>query len=254
MRYMFSSLPCSSTRSRVTDPAFSAIFRSLGYRVEIYSLQTLNAFYHYLKYDTLLSKYAIVREQKSGTRDVSLLPYVQKSIETYKKGKKLIIVHTLGSHQSYFDRIDASMEKYRPVCNSADVALCSKEALVNSYDNTIVAIDSFVSSVLAMLAEKNAMLIYLSDHGESLGEGGYYFHGKPKETAPKEQFMIPFMFWFSDSYAKTAEAEYFRKWVDTFSLDANVSHDYLYHSILGCAGIESVDGDINGKLNFCQEQ
>jgi KDO II ethanolaminephosphotransferase len=253
MHYMFSPLTCRAEDGSVSEAAFTEVFRSLGYQVEIYSLQTLNAFYHYLGYDALVSKYAVVREQKSGTKDISLLPYAQKSIEGYTKGKKLIVIHTLGSHQSYFDRIEMSQESFKPTCNSADVALCEREELVNSYDNTIVAIDSFIASIIRMLSRKRAMLVYLSDHGESLGEGGVYFHGKPKESAPLEQFKIPFLFWFSDSYRRTPEAKRFTDWIDTFSLDANVSHDYLFHSILGCAGISSEDGGIDKKLNFCQE-
>jgi len=253
LHYMFSPLSCKIEESSVKEAAFTEVFRSLGYQVEIYSLQTLNAFYHYLSYDTLVSKYAVVREQKNGTRDSSLLPYIQKSIETYTKEKKLIVIHTLGSHQSYFDRIGTQEERFKPTCKSADVALCQQKELVNSYDNTIVAIDSFLSSIIRMLRDKRAMFVYLSDHGESLGEEGVYFHGKPKKIAPKEQFDIPFIFWFSDMYSKTIEAENFKDWVDTFSLDINVSHDYLYHSILGCAGISSTDGGIDSALNFCKE-
>ena len=253
MNYMFSPLTCKDKSNNVTDAAFSNIFRSLGYRVEIYSLQTLNAFYHYLGYDKLLSKYAIVREQQSGTKDKSLLPYIKKAVDTYKGGKKLIIVHTLGSHQSYFDRIDRSQRLYKPACTNADVAQCSKEELVNAYDNTIMATDSFVSSVVDMLSGKSAMLVYLSDHGESLGENGYYFHGKPRKIAPKEQFMIPFMFWFSQKYSKSREAENFKKNIEKISLDAKVTHDYLYHSMLGCAGIVSSNGGIDEGLNLCHE-
>jgi KDO II ethanolaminephosphotransferase len=253
MHYMFSPLACDSTEGSVSEAAFTEVFRSLSYQVEIYSLQTLNAFYHYLGYDTLISKYAVVNEQTTGTRDASLLPYIQKSIASYHEGKRLIIVHTLGSHQSYFDRTSVSQETFKPACHSADVALCAQEALINSYDNTIVAIDTFITSIVGMLSQKNAMLIYLSDHGESLGENGFFFHGKPRDIAPKEQFMIPFFFWFSESYSQRTEVGAFKNWVETFSLDANVSHDYLFHSILGCSGIVSDNGGIDERFNFCRE-
>ena len=253
MNYMFSPLACKDKSNNVNGAAFPNIFKSLGYSVEIYSLQTLNAFYHYLGYDKLLSKYAIVREQQSGTKDISLLPYIKKAVDAYTGGKKLIIVHTLGSHQSYFDRIVRSQELYKPACTHADVTQCSKEELVNAYDNTVGAIDGFVSSVIKMLSNKPAMLVYLSDHGESLGENGYYFHGKPREIAPEEQFRIPFMFWFSRDYSKSREVENFRKNIKKISLDAKVTHDHLYHSILGCAGIVSSDGGIDEGLNLCHE-
>ena len=253
MHYMFSPLRCDNDDSRVTEESFTKILSSLGYHIEIYSLQTLNAFYHYLGYDKLISKYAVVREQESGTKDKSLLPYIEKSIHEYRGGKRLIIVHTLGSHQSYFDRIDKSSEQFVPACKSADVAMCDKDELVNAYDNTILAVDDFISSIIGMLSHKRAMLIYTSDHGESLGEGGYYLHGKPKKTAPPEQFVVPFLFWFSDSYTKTKEAKSFAKQINRTSLDMNISHDYLFHSILGCSGVVSEDGGIDGTLDLCNE-
>lgn len=253
MHYMFSSLRCSNDDNRVTGAAFTNILSTLGYQVEIYSLQTLNAFYHYLGYDKLVSKYAVVREQESGAKDKSLLPYIRKSIEEYNKGKKLIVVHTLGSHQSYIDRIDRTDELFSSTCDGTDVGMCTQDKLVDAYDNTILAVDNFVSSIIGMLSQKKAMLVYVSDHGESLGEDGYYLHGKSRNIAPKEQFMIPFLFWFSDSYTDTQEAKSFKKRASDFLLDENVTHDHLFHSILGCAGIESEDGGIDKRLNLCQD-
>lgn len=252
MNYMFSPLECSSYDSRVKDEPFTKILSSLGYTIDLYSLQTLNAFYHYLGYDTLVSKYAVVREQKSGTKDVSLLPYIKKSIEEYKGGKKLIIVHTLGSHQDYNDRVENKYKKFLPICSSSDISTCTDKQLINSYDNTIVAVDDFLSTVIGLLAKKRAMLVYLSDHGESLGEHGHYLHGTPRLVAPKEQFMVPFMFWFSEKYNKTLEAKAFVKHIKSQSLDMNITHDDLFHSVLGCMGIKSADGGINPNLNLCQ--
>lgn len=180
-----------------------------------------------------------------------MLPYINQSIDSYSQGKKLIVVHTLGSHQSYIDRIEKKYERFRPICQDVDVALCSKEELVNTYDNTIVAIDDFLASIISKLQGKKAMLIYLSNHGESLGGDGYYFHGKPRKVAPKEQFMIPFVVWFSSSYRQTEEGINFANRFNVIGRDNEITHDYLYHSILGCAGIASSDGGIDDKLDLC---
>ncbi len=253
MQYMFSPLKCTE-KAHVKQASFVQIFHSLGYEVELYSLQTLNAFYHYLGYDKLISKYAIIHEQPYGTKDISLLSYIRDAIESYHGGKKLIIVHTLGSHQIYSDRVLPRDKVFSPACSNSDPASCSTKALINAYDNTIVAIDTFLSKTIHMLHNKKAMLVYLSDHGESLGEKGVYFHGKPKESAPKEQFDIPFMLWFSDTYLYTQEAESFQEKIKTRSLDKDISHEYLYHSMLGCSGVVSKDGSIKKQFNLCEEE
>jgi len=253
MQYMFSPLQCEE-EAHVKQASFVQVLHSLGYRVELYSLQTLNAFYYYLGYDKLVSKYAVISKQPSGTKDISLLSYARDAIASYHGGKKLIVLHTLGSHQIYSDRVALQYKKFSPVCNSNDPALCSKEMLLNSYDNTIIAIDDFVSSIIGMLKNKKAMLVYLSDHGESLGENGMYFHGKPRSIAPAEQFNIPFVFWFSETYSTTREAKNFQKRIQKKSLDMPISHDYLYHSILGCSGVVSKSKSIEKQLNLCSEE
>lgn len=253
LNYMMSPLLCNSADSDVSKASWVEIMHSLGYGVELYSLQTLNALYHYLTYDKLLSKYAIVAEQETGTRDVSLLPYITKSINEYKSGKKLIIIHTLGSHQRYYDRIMDDKRLFKPSCTNTDVSECTYNELLNSYDNTIVGIDSFIFTVSSLLQDKKAMLIYLSDHGESLGENGIYFHGQPRVIAPKEQFDIPFIFWFSDKYKNYKEYSMFMKRTNDNGLDMNITHDYLFHSVLGCSGVDSNDTHIYNKLNLCGE-
>lgn len=251
LQYMFSPMKCASQNTKVSSASFVTIMKSLGYEVEIYSLQTLSAFYQYLGYDRLVSKHTVVSEQKIGTKDMALIPYVKKSIKQYKKGKKLIIVHTLGSHQTYFDRYTDANKQFTPTCHSSDISSCAKGEIVNTYSNTIVAIDQFISTVIKDLETKKSMLVYTSDHGESLGEQGVYFHGTPRKKAPKEQFRVPFLFWFSDRYMETPEAQLF---VKRFNSDMSITHDYLFHSVLGCSGIKSKDNGIEKKLNLCSEE
>jgi len=251
VRCLASPMKKSHIGRDVVQSSFNDVFRSLGFSTDIYSLQTLNEFYHYLGYDTLMSKYAILNKQNTGAKDVSLLPYAQKAIRNYTSGKKLLILHTLGSHQSYYDRITSEQNIFSPACKIADVAKCSQEEIINAYDNTIIAIDSFLSTLIDELSNKNALLVYVSDHGESLGENGNYFHGKPINIAPKEQFNIPFIVWFSEKYRNTEEGHKRFESIKMIQRDVALSHDNLFHSILGCAAIESNNEGIDPSLNIC---
>lgn len=249
-----SPMLASDEGRQVKQSSFGQILRHLGYRTEIYSLQTLGALYAYLGYDKLLSKYQITANQNNGAKDVVLLPHILQSIANYRGGKQMIIAHTLGSHQTYDDRIDERYAPFEPYCRDPDVAKCQPEELNNAYDNTVVGVDKFLADTIAALKNKKALLIYFSDHGESLGEGGYYFHGQPVKTAPKEQFSIPVVFWFSDAYRETPQGKTAAERVAAaWRNKAVLSHDQMFHSILGCAGIVSDNGGINSELNICAQ-
>jgi lipid A ethanolaminephosphotransferase len=77
----------------------------------------------------------------------------------------------------------------------------SPEELINAYDNSIVYTDYLIHSAIEILREipdRRSCMIYISDHGESLGENNLYMHGVPMSMAPKEQLEIPFIVWTSE--------------------------------------------------------
>lgn len=117
---------------------------------------------------------------------------------------------------------------------------CSTEEIVNAYDNTILYTDHILASV-ARLLEKHqdriaGAMIYMSDHGESLGENGIYLHGAPYAIAPKEQTQVPFLAWFSKPYQAAMG-------IDTGCLakdaDEPRSHDNLFHTVLGMMDVQT---------------
>ena len=143
---------------------------------------------------------------------------------------------------------------FKPYCTNPDVSKCSKTELDNAYDNTVLDVDNLLADVIRHLAQsgRKALLFYVSDHGESLGENGDYFHGKPVAVAPKEQFSVPFVVWFSDAYRQTPEgAALAQRVAEAANSDKAVSHDHIFHSVLGCAGVVSPNGGIDDKLNLC---
>ncbi len=231
---------------------FSEVMQSLGYRTEIYALQTLSDFYHYLGHDKLVSKYAVLKASDTGSRDVSLLPFARQAIGDYRQGRRLIILHSLGSHQTYDDRLLPHQRVFRPSCQNADVKACSRKELVNAYDNSVLAVDEFLATLTEQLADKKALLVYVSDHGESLGENGIYFHGAPLDTAPPAQRSVALTFWFSPEFRRSEAGATLIEALETHPLDEPISHDNVFHSILGCSGISSDDKGINPTLNLCE--
>ncbi len=114
------------------------------------------------------------------------------------------------------------------MCESVELANCSHEELINAYDNTIVYTDYLLSKIIETLKElkdyKKTML-FVSDHGESLGEKNLYMHGLPMSVAPKEQYEIPFIIW-TDSTTQIKPA-------------TSLSQNHVFHSVLNFLEIES---------------
>lgn len=116
----------------------------------------------------------------------------------------LVVLHQMGSHgPAYYKRSRNPYQPFQPTCDSSAIQGCSRDELINSYDNSIVYTDHILSSIIHRLDEnKNYQtgFWYLSDHGESTGEHGLYLHGAPYAIAPSQQTHVPMMMWFSKTW------------------------------------------------------
>lgn len=162
--------------------------------------------------------------------DEILLEGLENDIVANKNGKQLIVLHTNTSHgPTYFQKYPSQFEVFKPVCTTVEMSKSNREELVNAYDNTILYTDYLIHRVIEKLRgmkDIRSCVLYVSDHGESLGENNLYMHGVPMMMAPAEQIEIPFMVWTSDSALRTK------------TLD-EIGQYHVFHSILHFLGIES---------------
>lgn len=153
----------------------------------------------------------------------------------------IIILHTAGSHgPAYYERYPDSLKKFTPTCDTNQLQDCSYEQLTNTYNNTVVAVDDMLSKTIQLLegSDLNVGLIYVSDHGESLGENGLYLHGAPYIVAPKEQTHVPMIFWANQGFyqAKSLDAQCLAQ------LKQNeFSHDYIFSSLIGIMDVSTTE-------------
>ena len=165
--------------------------------------------------------------------DEDVIPLLEGNLETYRSGYRFVVLHLGGgSHgPTYSDRHPPEFERFEPMCRDADVAnQCSLEQLYNSYDNTILYADFVVGEIVARLERSGLpyVLIYLSDHGESLMEEGRMFHGMPPGvTLPKEQAEVPLIVKASVPIRIVERAEYpqqdvFDTVLDLFSIETTL--------------------------------
>ena len=158
-----------------------------------------------------------------------------------QRGDTVIVLHMKGSHgPAYFKRYPPAFEFFTPACDNVQLDRCSRGEIVNAYDNTLRYTDHVLSQTIDLLRANaqrfDTAMLYVSDHGESLGENGLYLHGLPYALAPQEQTHVPMLLWLSDGLRKHLG-------IDAACLSARqhepLSHDYLFHSILGLSNVHT---------------
>lgn len=190
----------------------------------------------YLEMDPLAN-----RELCDGTvcYDEVMIEPLQRVISGLK-GDGVVALHLIGSHgPTYFKRYPVDMGPFTPACEQASIENCTAEEVVNVYDNTLYYTDYVLGRLIDTLSHArtthNTALLYLSDHGESLGEHGLYLHGFPYSLAPEEQTQVPMLFWSGDNFA--ADMHLDTECLRREAREGRYSHDNLFHSVLGLMSI-----------------
>ncbi len=170
--------------------------------------------------------------------DEVMLTGLEKRIAQSTHEKVFVVLHQAGSHgPDYFHHYPADAEKFSPVCRSVQTQECTSDELTNAYDNTLVYTDRFLSKTITLLRSipnTATLMMYASDHGESLGEHGLYLHGTPYSLAPDVQKDIPYIVWMSPTFkkAKTLAA-------DAALSHAQHAHETIFHSVMGALDMRS---------------
>ncbi len=180
-------------------------------------------------------------------RDAGMLEGLQAYIDAHPEGDILIVLHQMGSHgPAYHKRYPAAFRRFEPTCETSQLDTCTQEEIGNTYDNTILYTDHFLAQVIQLLRANDrrfeTALFYASDHGESLGEAGLYLHGLPYLVAPDTQTRVPLVLWFGP-----ANHDIDRAAVERLR-DAPLSHDNVFHTVLGLFEIRSGVYDANQDL------
>jgi lipid A ethanolaminephosphotransferase len=181
-----------------------------------------------------------VRCPNSYCYDEVMLTDLAAKLENVQRDT-VVIFHTIGSHgPAYSERYPAQFEVFKPACRSNELQRCSPQEVVNAYDNSILYTDHVLAKQIDLLQANasrfDSVLLYASDHGESLGEQGIYLHGMPYAFAPRVQKEVPMLFWASRGYVERTGLS--MSCLEARSHDA-ISHDNLYHTVLGALAVRN---------------
>ncbi len=175
-------------------------------------------------------------------RDEGMLIGLEGYIDERPEKDVVIVLHQMGNHgPAYYKRYPKTFERFTPVCQTNQLEECSQEEISNAYDNAVIYTDYFLSKVIALLkhydSDRETSMIYMSDHGESLGENGLYLHGLPYFMAPDTQTHIAGLMWFGKNNPDKEHVAARRQ--------STLSHDNLFHTILGVMDVNTSVYDVS---------
>lgn len=185
--------------------------------------------------------------------------YLLEGLDDYimaqdKDDNLVIVLHMNGSHgPTYYQRYPKESRVFTPTCDTNRIETCDTEVLKNTYDNTIAYTDDVINRGIELLKryedQYETSMLYVSDHGQSLGEKGFYLHGAPYMIAPEEQTSIPLIFWGNDEFYNNRGLTL--SCVQKKAQQENYSHDNIFHTLLGLLQVQTNDYD--PKLNIFTE-
>ncbi|SEA85684.1 MULTISPECIES: phosphoethanolamine transferase [Acidovorax] len=154
----------------------------------------------------------------------------------------VLVMHQMGSHgPAYYKRSAQALKKFQPECTATALQECTQEQVVNAYDNSIVQTDQFLDSVLHWLSTQSQQaqtaMMYVADHGESLGENNIYLHGLPYAIAPDVQKHVPWITWLSP--AMQSRTHLTTGCLQKDLTERRISHDHYFHSVLGLMDVKT---------------
>lgn len=223
----------ASTKKRTPSVgSFITFFNKNNYNTHFYSVQNKLGRSGYLT-DALVSSSKVVEYLKPhGAVSDELLVEKLGRVLPGLNGNQLILLHTRGSHFSYRDNYQDEYVVFKPDTYTNETLRKETPNVINAYDNNMLKVDKTIYDIIDLCKEKNAVVVYASDHGESLGEDGSFFHAQGRP----EHHKIPFLIWTSDKY-KELHSDKHNNMVARVGVP--VTHDQLFHTMLGLAGIKS---------------
>ena len=242
------SLPCMFSdigRERYAQDAALArenlldVLAHAGFRIDWYDNNTGSKGVAARGHEEQLAELQDPRFCTYGCWDGLLVDRLQRELAA-THADRVVVLHTKGSHgPAYYRRYPPAFERFTPACRDNELSRCTPEQIRNAYDNSILYTDHVIASTIDAVAADRGVdgaVLYVSDHGESTGEGGLYLHGAPYLIAPDAQTKVPMVLWTSDGFRA-------RRGLDAACVDRQrhlpASHDNLFDLVLGLLDVRT---------------
>lgn len=253
--YTHTAVPLILTRARGRDfecayeePSFITLFNKAGFNTAWFANQDLGSSYTYFAHEADTLAYTNASRSLyvySDWLDTDLLQPVGEWLSgSPRKGRaSMAVIHTIGSHWWYKSHYTDDDARFLPDTHSKDIGSLTNEQIINAYDNTIVATDRFLASLFSMLRSRNAVVVFISDHGEALGEDGLYLHGVDHESIHRPACLVWVSPEFGRRYPHKVEAMKASRLKD-------VTTDVIFHTVLDAGEISTPIFDSSLSLMY----
>lgn len=248
--YTNSSVPRILSNISTTDKQFSkltslySVFNSCGYKTSWIGNQELERSYKSIvntnnKVILIDSLRSVLSFNKAY--DDKLLDPFKEQIGT--SGPQILTIHMMGSHWYYDNRYPERFRKFKPVTDSKYIPSQTDEQIINAYDNTIIYLDYFLNEIIDSItaSKEPTIFIYLSDHGERLGEHNKWLHAETAEESTNPACII----WYSKAFENQFPTE-------TKALKANknrtFSTDFLFTSLLDLINVKNIEHEFSESI------
>ena len=235
-------------------PLFPSLFRKAGYHVTFITNQFLpkakQAVYDFsggffLNHPELSEAMFDSRNQQLYRFDRGLLDDYDKNQQQYNTDHNLIIFHLLGQHVKYNQRFPSDRRHFKAEDyekKRADLDGKQRNVLAD-YDNAVLYNDSIVDAIIRRFEDKEAIIIYMPDHGEECYEGNRGFICRNHSAAidydlAHYEFEIPFWIFCSYKYA-AKHPDIYKEIIG--AKNRRFMTDALPHMLLYLAGIHTKD-------------
>ncbi len=224
------------------ETSIISVFKKFGFETYWYSSQSSKEFGNgILNILGIESDYAFYRDYLLKNNpiayDETLLPHVEL---IDKQKNNFIILHTFGSHIRFHDRYPNAFEIFRPACQKTPSS-CQKQELVNAYNNTVFYTDYFLSKLFQKFNNTNAIIFFISDHGQFLGEENIYGNGNNNTNSQvwKSAHTVPMFIYASP---KIWQNKFFQQKLlkaQKNTANKNLNQDIFFDTVLDCSGFSS---------------
>ncbi len=194
-------------------------------------------------------KYFTEKSSKKNTTLLSrdfdgvLLPILDNFI-SQAQNKNFYVLHLYGSHVVYNERYPAEFSKFTAADEDKPTETAKQAAA--EYDNAILYTDFILDEIFKRFEDKNALIIYISDHGEEVYENGRNFAGHSvEEIGNLSMIETPMLVWTSKSFR-----EMYPEKITALknSADNPYRTDFLIHTILDLMDIQTENFDATKSI------
>ena len=189
-------------------------------------------------------KFVMLRESRDDVRsyDENVLPYLESILESNNE-KSFYVIHLMGTHGGYKERYPITYNKFSANDEKNEKNKSQKE-IISQYDNAVLYNDYVVSEIMKKVEDREAIVIYVSDHADDVYDTGDYA-GHDEVNGTTNMIEIPMVIYETEKF-KEKHPELDKNIAS--SINRPYMTDDMIHTLLDILKIETDEFDATRSI------